>query len=252
MSKNNKLVSVIMPYFKKKNYFIRSFNSAYNQSYIPLEIIIIYDDTEKEELFFIKKFLKGKKKRNIKILINRKNYGAGISRNKGIKFSKGAYIAFLDCDDYWKKSKIKKQVDFMKKNSYCATHTSYKIFDSSSKNQIIRTAKKKLSFSDLVNSCDIGLSTVVLKKSIIKKNMRFPNLKTKEDYVMWLKISKKSIFYGIDSVLTTWLKVNDSLSSNLIQKLLDGYLVYRKFLKYSAYKSLIRLLVLSINFLKKN
>ena len=34
----------------------------------------------------------------------------------------------------------------------------------------LRKAKKKLKHIDLLKSCDVGLSTVVLKKSIIKKN----------------------------------------------------------------------------------
>ena len=40
----NNLVSVIMPYYDKKNYFFESINSVLNQTYTNLEIIIIYDD----------------------------------------------------------------------------------------------------------------------------------------------------------------------------------------------------------------
>ena len=41
-------------------------------------------------------------------------------------------------------------------------------------------------------SCDIGLSTVILEKKIINDlNVLFPNIKTKEDYVVWLNLSKK-------------------------------------------------------------
>ena len=44
-----------------------------------------------------------------------KKSGAGASRNKGIEYSKGEYIAFLDADDYWEKDKLFKQLEFMKK-----------------------------------------------------------------------------------------------------------------------------------------
>ena len=46
-------------------------------------------------------------------------------------------------------------------------------------------------YKNLLFSCDIGLSTVMLKKKLISKNCQFPNLKTKEDFVLWLMILKK-------------------------------------------------------------
>ena len=64
-------------------------------------MIIIYDNPEdKENINLLKEFVKNKK---IKVLINNKNLGAGLSRNKGIRKAKGEFIAFLDIDDVWKK-----------------------------------------------------------------------------------------------------------------------------------------------------
>ena len=70
------LVSVIIPYYRKKQYIYRTLKSVINQSYKKLEIIIIYDDDNKEDLKFIKQItLKDKR---IKILVNKKNMGAGM------------------------------------------------------------------------------------------------------------------------------------------------------------------------------
>ena len=52
------LVSVITPYYKKKNYFKKYFKSIQKQTYSKLEIIIIYDDKDKEELKFIRQIIK--------------------------------------------------------------------------------------------------------------------------------------------------------------------------------------------------
>ena len=102
------LVSVIIPYFKKKIFIKETVNSAINQSYINLEIIIIYDDILMDDLEHIKEIERLDSR--ISVIINPKTLGAGLSRNVGISKAKGSYIAFLDADDIWKKNKLSYQV----------------------------------------------------------------------------------------------------------------------------------------------
>ena len=244
------LVSVIIPYYKKKEYIISSVNSVLNQTYKNLEIIIIYDDLNKEDLNLLKKIKK--KDKRIKIYINKKNLGAGRSRNKGIKLSKGIFVAFLDSDDLWKKNKLKKQIFFMKKNGINASHTSYTIINSNNKIIGSRNAKD-MSYKLLLKSCDIGLSTVVLKKEIITSKIKFANIKTKEDYVLWLKITfNNNKIFALKDNLTKWRKLEDSLSSSKLQKIYDGYLVYRKYMNFNLLKSFGFLMLLSFNYFLKD
>ena len=91
------LVSIIIPYYKKKNYIIDTINSALGQSYKKIEILIVYDDENHDDLKFLEK-IKNEDER-IRLVINKKKMGAGISRNIGISNSTGSYIAFLDADD---------------------------------------------------------------------------------------------------------------------------------------------------------
>ena len=81
--------------------------------------------------------------------------------------------------------------------------------------------------------------------------MKFPNLTTKEDLVLWLLVSKKYKLMGIPKVLTKWRKTKSSLSSNRFQKLFDGFEVYNKYMNFNYFKSLLYLFILSINYLKK-
>jgi teichuronic acid biosynthesis glycosyltransferase TuaG len=121
------LASVIMPYYRKKNYFREAYYSALNQNIKNIEIIIIYDDRDHSELNFIKNIIKNKK--NTKLIVNKKQLGVGASRNAGISISKGKYICFLDCDDIWKRNKLSYQIKFMEKNFLDFTHTSYSVIN---------------------------------------------------------------------------------------------------------------------------
>ena len=151
-------VSVIIPYFKNIRYIDRSIFSALKQTYKKLEIILIYDDNDKKDLIKLSK--KYKKYKNILFLINKKNIGAGPSRNKGLMVCKSEYIAFLDADDYWKKNKLKIQIEYMLKHSLDFSYTSYEILKNNKRK--IHKVKKSYSYNDLIKKCDIGLSTVVM------------------------------------------------------------------------------------------
>ena len=81
------LVSVIIPYFRKKSTISNSINSILEQTYKNFEIIIVYDDVSEKDFNYIKE-IKNKDSR-ILIIQNKVNMGAGNSRNIGIENSKG-------------------------------------------------------------------------------------------------------------------------------------------------------------------
>jgi len=244
------LVSVIIPYFKKKNFIVESVNSVINQSYKNLEIIIIYDDFSHKELDYILK-LKDLDPR-ISIVINSKNVGAGESRNIGISKSNGKYIAFLDADDFWSLNKIELQIKYMQDNNLYCSHTSYNVVNIERVILAKRTAKFFHNFEEILKSCDIGLSTVVIQRTIFSEYCKFPNIKTKEDFVLWLKILKTGYVFGaIDEQLCFWRNSKNSLSSSTFQKLIDGFKVYYTHMNYKFFKSLYLLTCLSLNYLKK-
>ena len=132
------------------------------------------------------------------------------------------------------------------------SHTSYEVINESGKFLKVRKAKEYDDYKNLLYSCDIGLSTVIVKKELLKDDIIFPNLKTKEDFVLWLKLLSKNVkIYGIDKNLVLWSKIENSLSSSLIQKLVDGFKVYNHYMKFNFLKSFYYLVLLSFNYLKK-
>ena len=64
------LVSIIMPYFKKKEFFLQSIKSVLDQTHSNIEVLIVYDDYNKEDLSYIENCIN--KDSRVKIFINDK------------------------------------------------------------------------------------------------------------------------------------------------------------------------------------
>ena len=82
----------------------------------------------------------------------------------------------------------------MKRLNFTFSFTGYDIIDENNNFIKSRKAPSYVDFQKLRSSCDIGLSTVMIRKDIFKNaEYRFANLRTKEDYVLWLKLAKDKI-----------------------------------------------------------
>jgi teichuronic acid biosynthesis glycosyltransferase TuaG len=242
------LVSVIIPYFKKKEFIFSCINSILKQTYQNFEIIIVNDECSDESRSILKKITNLDSK--IKVINNKNNLGPGLSRNIGVKKSNGEFLAFIDADDEWDSRKLKFQVQFMKKKKILFSHTSYLIINSQNKLIGKSSVKTFIRYEDLISSCDIGLSTVMIN-SKIKKDINFSSLKTKEDYVLWLNLSKKYTLYGINRFYTKWRNLSSSISSSIYRRIVDAFYVYYFFEKFSLIKSVFLVLNLSLFSVKK-
>ena len=201
--------SVIIPYYKKKSYIRKTINSVLNQTYKRIEVIIVYDDEDKLDLPYIKE-IKNLDKR-IKLIINKKNLGAGPSRNIGISKSKGDYLCFIDADDYWKKNKLQSIYDHIIKNKADLYYHNLIIneINSNSRKNCLYDGKIKINKPILDNLILFGnkipQSSVVVKKKLIEKVKYISEKKnyvTWEDFDLWIKISKiTNKFYFIKNKL---------------------------------------------------
>ena len=108
-------IDIILPNYNSSQFIIKTINSILKQTYKNWKLIIVDDFSDKKTKKILKKISKNK---NIKVFFLNKNHGAGFCRNFAIKKSKSPYLAFIDSDDTWEKDKLKKQINFMKKNNF--------------------------------------------------------------------------------------------------------------------------------------
>ncbi len=100
------LVSILIPSHNRFRFLMNAVDSIYNQNYENIEIIIINDCSTEEE-YYTHKFSRDVIK--IDLDKNQKEeigfISAGHIRNFGLEKAKGKYVATLDDDDIWSKTR---------------------------------------------------------------------------------------------------------------------------------------------------
>ena len=224
-------VSVIIPTYNAQSTIIRVIESVLNQKFSNLEILIVDDKSTDKTVKTVKKIFP-----NLSIIELPENLGVANARNEGIRLSRGKYIAFLDSDDLWNEEKLLYQITFMERKNCDAscTYVEYGTFqDQGFVGSYIKEPEFVYSldnYKDLLIDNKIITSSVVLKKSKIK-NIKFPNLRNRQDLVFWCTLIKSGVnFYGLNKILVTYDLGYSGISSNKLKMLRFNYLAFKKIL----------------------
>ena len=198
---NDYKVSVIIPTLNRINTLQRAIDSVIAQSFESIEIIVVDNGSSDGSVNMLKKYYP-----NVKVIHEHK-VGVSASRNKGIKYAKSPWIAFLDSDDAWDQKKLEKQINLLHNS-----HDKYRLIHT---NEIwIRNGKRinqmkkhqkfgGYIFDEWLSLCCISPSSVLIDRSIFDDMGLFnENLPVCEDYDMWLRICSKEEVLFIDEKLT--------------------------------------------------
>lgn len=210
----NNLISILLNCCNGEKYLKETLRSIKAQDYNNWELVFVDNNsTDKTKIIFDKEkdkrfkyfFLKNKKK-------------LGYARNYGISKCKGDYIAFIDDDDLWKQNKLSKQIICFKNKKIDLVYTNVIKFSKkkklSSLNNLKFFLKNKNQTKYLLKNYNITLSSVILKKSIIKKyNYKFnKNFNYIEDFDFFIRISRRHKFKFLNEALTKWRVHDQSLT----------------------------------------
>ena len=210
-------VSIIIPTYQNCNRLKIALNSVLSQTYNDYEVLVMDDGSTDGTREMISSF------KDSRIFYNWEENSGGPAkpRNRGIKLSKGNWIAFLDSDDSWKSNKLKicienisEKVDLIYHNLEIV-YSSYKIFKR--KTARTRKLKKPVLIDLLINDNLICNSSVVVRKHLLDKVggiNESKNLVAAEDYNTWLRIANLTDkFVYLPNTLGYYLKHSGSLSN---------------------------------------
>lgn len=237
----DKKVSVVVPFFNRNKETQRAVRSILNQTHKNFEIILVNDGST-ENINVIRRIAEENKDR-IVFIDNKKNRGASVARNEGIRVATGDYIAFLDSDDEFAMNKLEVQLQYMVATKAKISHTSYdRINEKGERKYINSGVEDGYCAEELVSNCMIAMPTVMIDRYWLKQKEIFFNatMEIGEDTCFWLELLKynKTFLVGIEKPLTTVYTsstsaINDAEKQLIGLKTIIGYLLtdeyYRNF-----------------------
>ena len=173
------------------------------------------------------------------MLLNATNMGVAKSRNRGIDYCRGKYIALLDCDDLWYPNKLELQLECFRRTNADLVYTSYAIVDFDGNKQCDDfTVPPAIDFDGLLKKNVISCSAVMLTKSIVSR-FHFPEDFYHEDYALWLQMLQSGCkAVGVTDVLGAYYVHADSKAGNKRKSAIKRWRIYRDYLKFPIWKSL--------------
>lgn len=197
--KDSLRVSIIIPVFNGSEYLAEAINSALNQTYKNIEVLVINDGstdggkTEEIALSF------GESIRYIK----KKNGGVASALNLSLDYMTGDYFSWLSHDDLYTNNKIELEIKAMNENVNKNTiiYSDYTVIYTNKKQSIpvkLRCVppnqfRYSITISSFLHGC-----TLLIPTSAFAECGKFnESLRTTQDYDLWFRMAKKFDFVHI-------------------------------------------------------
>ncbi len=214
----SELISIILPTHNGARYIKRAVASVMVQTYTTWELLIVNDGST-DDTKLVAHGLVAVEPR-IRILENAENLGIQKTLNRGLRESRGAYIARIDDDDTWSDStKLEKQMAFFARNKdYILVGTGTILIDEQGK-ELIRylvpqtdpAIRNKL----LSKNCFVH-SSVLIKREPLMSIGGYGESKAVrhlEDYDLWLRLGRIGKLGNLGMYGVTFMLRRGGLSS---------------------------------------
>ena len=197
---NNPIISIIMSvYNTPKTYLKEAIDSILSQTFTDFEFIIIDDFSTTD----IKNIILEYNDHRIVYLENKENKGLAWSLNRGIKISKGRYIARMDADDISLPHRLEKQVKYMENTNTDILSTHVRFMGSLKGETKGSWDFDRIKANLIFENKPIVHPTVMIRKDFLIKNKLAYNedYKKAQDYELWSRAIKFGRFALLDEPL---------------------------------------------------
>ncbi len=213
------LISVVIPTYSRNDTLKRAIDSVLCQTYSNFEIIVVDDNpADSEWRKSTAGIMSEYTDKRVRYIQNEKNMGGGLTRNEGIKASRGRYVAFLDDDDEYMPERLEKQLKVFtdSKNDKLALVYCYaKFINKQGKSTYSdrRDFNGNCIFEAMAENCIAATSQWMVDREKLVEVGAFPDVPCKQDSQTILRLLKAgyevkvlpeelSLYYDVDHVIS--------------------------------------------------
>lgn len=228
-------VSVIIPTWNRVKSLERAILSCLSQS-VPVKEVLVCDDGSTDGT---EQMVRTFGDHRVKWCPGGHAGRPAVPRNRGIRLSRGGWIAFLDDDDEWLPEKVEKQLALAERMSSSAVcSNAYRLLLNNEETSLLLSPNQQsVSFAELLQLNQVICSSAMIRKElfhIVESFPEQPDLIVGEDYALWLRVATQTNFAFVDAPLIRYF--DDP--HNSIRRDNDGFVqtcnVYEDFLDWSS------------------
>lgn len=204
-------ISIITPAYNASQYIGETIRSVQAQDHQNWEMLIVDDGSPDNTAEVVASFAET----DLRVkLIQQRNSGPALARQRALEAAHGRYIAFLDADDYWLPGKLSRQFAFMREHQAAVSFTRFRRISADGRKQGHLVAiPERLSYWQLLSNTAIATSTAMVDRGLTGP---FAMKKTYyDDFALWLDLLKRGfVAHGLQEDLMRYRVVGKSVSRN--------------------------------------
>ena len=207
-------VSIVVPAYNYARYLPFAVESARNQDYPNVEVVVIDDGSTDDTAEVMKQF--GSPVR----YIHQENAGLSAARNSGIREASNDFILFLDADDELLPGMLRQMMEAFQglESGYGMMGCDRILIDADGKKIATPTPSEpegEVSAEDILMRTRFSPTGALCRKEVFDKVGNFDTtLRSTEDRDMWIRIAEQYRVYYLDRELIHIRKHGSNMSSN--------------------------------------
>jgi glycosyltransferase involved in cell wall biosynthesis len=238
-SNHSPLVSLLVANYNNGKFIAETLQSAVNQTYRQLEIIVVDDASDDNSVVIIKDFIHNHPDTKIELYKNFSNYGCGRNKRKCIDIARGEYFAFLDPEDTITPNAVEELLEIHLKNQgkYSIVYSSHYLCNEKLEPQSLSTWVGKIpdGQSHLTSSGGHISAFALCSKAFYDRTLGInPAYIVAEDHDLYYKMEETAPVFFLDKPLYYYRKHDNNLSWDYNMRYRNLYWLHQADL--SAYK----------------